>query len=301
MLSIDDLRFFATLAMSPSLTAAARDLGVTPPAVTQRLRLLETKLRVSLVERSTRHLQLTNEGQLLAQRGRRILDEVSELTNDLSARQGDVAGQLRIVAPFGFGRRFIAPMAADFCKEHPRVTLSLILSESPARLGADSWDLLVHVGELKDSSLVVHRLAPNDRLICAAPSYLAQRGEPTRPEDLKEHDCAALRENDEDVTLWRFRDSGGKIRTARIDPHLSSNDGEIVRRWALAGLGIIMRSEWDVAEDIREGRLVRILGHYQLASADIVVLLGASAGRTARTARFLQCLSAAFVRAPWRL
>ena len=300
MLSIEDLRFFATLSVSSSLAGAARELGVTPPAVTQRLRLLEAKLGLRLVDRSTRHLRLTDEGHFLASKGGRIVEEILKLGADLAARKGDVVGHLRVVAPFGFGRRFVAPAVAAFRTENPQVTISLTLSESPVRLGDDRWDLLVHVGELKDSSLIVHRLAPNERVICASPSYLAARGEPRQPEDLKGHDCAALRENDEDVTLWRFTEAAGDTHAIRINPHLSSNDGEVVRRWAIAGLGIIMRSEWDVAEDLREGRLVRVLNDYHLASADIVVLLGAREGRTARTALFLRYLSDALSPTPWR-
>src|SRR5580693_6043613 len=133
LLSIDDLRFFATLSLCQSLAAAARELGVTPPAVTQRLRLLEAKLGLRLVDR-------------------------------LAEGKRDVAGHLRIVASFGFGRRYVAPVVAAFRIENPNVSVTLTLSESPVRLSAGSWDLLVHVGELKDSSLIVHRLAPNDRL-----------------------------------------------------------------------------------------------------------------------------------------
>lgn len=301
LLSIDDLRFFATLSLCQSLAAAARELGVTPPAVTQRLRLLEAKLGLRLVDRSTRRLRLTDEGLLLAEGGQRIVEDISQLADRLAVGKRDVAGHLRIVASFGFGRRYVAPVVAAFRIENPNVSVTLTLSESPVRLSADSWDLLVHVGELKDSSLIVHRLAPNDRLICAAPSYLAARGHPEHPSDLKGHQCVALRENDEDVTLWPIVDPAGKVESVRITPHLASNDGEVVRRWAIAGLGIIIRSEWDVAEDLRERRLVPVLPDYRLSPADVVVLLGAREGRTARTTRFLQYLTRALSSPPWRL
>ncbi len=133
LLSIDDLRFFATLAVCQSLAAAARELGVTPPAVTQRLRLLETKLGLRLVDRSTRHLRLTDEGQLLAEGGQRIVEDISQLADLLGKGKRDVAGHLRIVASFGFGRRYVAPVVAAFRIENPNVSVTLTLSESPMR------------------------------------------------------------------------------------------------------------------------------------------------------------------------
>ena len=186
-------------------------------------------------------------------------------------------------------------------REPQRERYAYAVGEVLCKLGANSWDLLVHVGELKNSTLVVHRLARNDRLICAAPNYLAARGHPQHPSDLKGHDCFALRENDEDVTLWPFVDAAGEVQSIRIAPHLASNDGEVVRQWAIGGLGIVVRSEWDVAEDLRERRLVPVLPDYRLPPADIVVLLGARGGRTARTARFLQYLTRALSSPPWRL
>jgi DNA-binding transcriptional LysR family regulator len=300
VLSIDDLRFVSALVLCSSMAGAARVLGVTPPAITQRLRLLEGKLGVRLVDRSTRHLRLTDEGQLLVDRGRDLLDQLDELSDDLMARKTSVAGHLRVVAPFGFGRRFIAPVVVSFRAENPKVSVSLNLSENPARLDTDSWDILVHIGELRDSSLILHRLAPNDRVICASPSYVEGHGTPRHPADLKDHECVVLRENDEDATLWRFIDPDGKAYSVRIKPSLCSNDGEVVRRWALAGLGIVIRSEWDVAEDIHAARLVRLLDDYHLASADINALLNARDGRTARTERFLQHLSKVLNPPPWR-
>ena len=137
LLSIDDLRFFATLSVCQSLAAAARELGVTPPAVTQRLRLLEAKLGLRLVDRSTRRLRLTDEGLLLAEGGQRIVEDISQLADRLAVGKRDVAGHLRIVASFGFGRRYVAPVVAAFRIENPNVSVTLTLSESPVRLSAD--------------------------------------------------------------------------------------------------------------------------------------------------------------------
>lgn len=301
MVSIEDLRFFAVVAGSPTLAAAARALDVTPPAVSQRLKQLETRLRVRLIDRSTRHLTLTGEGELLAHRGRFVLTEVDDIAEALARRRGTVGGHLRIAAPFGFGRRFVAPVVARFRIENPATTVTLTLSDNPLRLGTDSWDLLVHVGELRDSSLVAQHLAPNERVACASPDYLLRRGIPARPPDLRRHDCAVLRENDEDVTLWRFNGAGTEVSAVRVDPVMASNDGDVIHGWALAGCGVIVRSEWDVADDLRAGRLTLILSEWRLPAADVTALLGGHRNRrAARTTRFLELLRASLAAPPWR-
>ncbi|MGF3021569.1 LysR family transcriptional regulator [Methylobacterium aquaticum] len=302
MLGPDDIRFVLAVAEAPSLAAASRALDVSPPAVTQRLRALEERLGVHLVDRAGRHLALTDEGELIAERGRQILDSLGELDEALAARRGQVVGHLRIVAPLGFGRRHVAPVAAAFQAAHPQVAIDLMLSDRLGGVPAGTFDLAIHVGEIAQAApgLIARRLAPNDRVVCAAPAYLSARGEPASPEDLRAHACIALRENDEDVTLWRFRRDGAEARI-RIEPRLASNDGEVVRGWALAARGIILRSEWDVADDLRAGRLVRLLPGHALPEAPVMALLGApNRARAARTRRFLDALAAALDPPPWR-
>ncbi|HEY0931178.1 MAG TPA: LysR family transcriptional regulator [Gemmatimonas sp.] len=300
MLTTADLDFFSTVARSPSLAAAARELDVTPSAVTQRLQELERRLGVRLVDRSGRHIALTDEGELLASRGRALADDIAELTETLSARGGAVAGHLRVVAPFGFGRAYVAPVVASFQQEHPAVTIDLMLSDRRGKVTDHSWDVAVHIGELPESSFVTRPLAANDRVLCAAPSYLARHGTPDAPRDLLTHRCIALRENDEDVTLWRFGRRGAPAVQVRIEPVLASNDGDVVRAWALSGEGIIVRSEWSIADDLRAGRLVRLLDAYTLPDAPVVALVGPRKGRSARTTAFVRALQQALTPVPWR-
>lgn len=301
MISSDDIRFIVALAQSNSLAAAARALNVTPPAVTQRLQSMEERVGLRLVDRSGRRMVLTDEGDHLAIGGRRILEEIGELADTLAARRAVVSGHLRVVAPLGFGRRYVAPAAARFGSLHPEVTLSLMLFDRPAQLADDTWDLMIYVGKLRSSSLITQSLAPNERFLCAAPDYLARAGIPKHPNDLLKHHCIVLRENDEDVTMWRFSPvQRGKPVGIRIVPTLSSNDGEVIRDWALTGAGVIMRSEWDIADDLHAGRLVRVLEDWTLPPANIVALFGARHGRSARTARFLEYLHAILTPAPWR-
>lgn len=300
MLSLEDLRFFTTVARSRTLAAAARELDVTPPAVTQRLRQIEARLKVRLLDRSTRHLVLTDEGEVLATRGLAILADIDDITDTLATRRGAVRGHLRIVAPFGFGRRFVAPVVAAFQRNNPEITATLTLSENPYQLPRESWDVLVHIGELRDSSLISHRLAPNNRIVCAAPEYLQRHGTLRTPDDLRDHSCIALRENNEDVTLWHFTRPRHPAATIRIHPTMATNDGDVARGWALAGLGIIVRSEWDVADDLRSGRLVQVLRQWSPPPADAMALLGERNSRTARTSRFVAMLKASLQPPPWR-
>ncbi len=299
-LSSEDLRFFVVVAASSSLAAASRSLDVSRSAVTQRLNQLESRLRCRLLDRSTRHLRMTEEGQLLLHRARSVLEDLDQITDALEERHDTVSGHLRIAAPLGFGRRYVVPIVAEFRKRHAAVTIALTLSDRPAIADENNWDLIIHIGELRNSSLVMVRLAENDRMACASPSYLRAHGEPADPHDLSSHACLALRENDEDVTLWRFVDRHKKTTPVRISPAMSSNDGEAVRAWALAGLGVVVRSEWDIADDIAAGRLKRVLSRFRLPAADVVALLGKRGGRTARADAFLRVLREQFRRNPWR-
>jgi len=165
----------------------------------------------------------------------------------------------------------------------------------------DSCDLAIHIGPPGPLNQVVTTLAPNRRLLCASPAYLAQNEAITTPADLARQRCLVVRENDEDVTLWRFRRlQGREAETVRIHPAMSSNDGAVVRDWALAGMGVAIRSEWHVAEDLAQGRLAVVLPDWEAPAADVVALLGSRHGRSARTTAFLALLRQALNPAPWR-
>ncbi|HEY8604112.1 LysR family transcriptional regulator [Tsuneonella suprasediminis] len=299
MVNSDDIRFFLILASEPTLAAGARRLDISPSAVTQRLRLIEQRLGLRLVTRSGRSLVLTDEGKLLAERGPPIVDDIDELVSDMQARRSNITGHLRVLAPPGFGRRYVAPLVASFGEGNPGIRVDLELSDKLGRHLDRRWDIAIHIGHLTDIGLTMRKLAPNRRILCAAPSYLAEHGAPETPGDLAGHRCLALRENEEDATLWRFSSSAGAI-SVRVTPFLATNDGEIVRRWALDGRGIIVRSEWDVADDIVSGRLVPLLEDYAIANADVVVLVGPAASRAGRTQAFLDYLAQAMSPPPWR-
>lgn len=300
MLNSDDLRFVSLVAAQGSLAAASRALRLTPSAVTQRLQALEARLGVRLLDRSTRRAVPTAEGELLVESGGRLLAELDRLAERLHARAGVVSGELKVMAPFGFGRRYVAPLVAEFAAQNPQLAASVTLSERPARAVSETHDVVLHIGELKDSSMIAHRIADNRRILCASPAYLKRAGTPRALGDLAKHRCLVIRENDEDVTVWRFK-AGGRAASCRVEPAFVSNDGEVVRDWALAGEGIMLRSEWDVAEHLRAGRLVGVLSSHAAASAPIVALVPAARGLSARSRGFIEFLKGRFGPVPpWR-
>jgi DNA-binding transcriptional LysR family regulator len=301
MIAFEDLRFVAALSRTGSLSAAARALDVTPPALSMRLKKLEAALGVSLVVRSSRGLRFTPEGEQLVLEAQSLLARVDGLADSLSG--GVFAGSLRVVAPFGFGRIHVAPVMAAFIREYPQVRATLHLSEAPWNSNVEA-DVVIHIGTVRDSSWVSHLLARNARWVCASPSYLRRRGTPSHPRELAQHACLSVRENEEDVTLWRYKNSHTSSRRSealRISPALTSNNGEVVREWAVAGLGVALRSEWDVAPSVKRGELRRLFVEYEFEGADILALVPTRRGVSARVSHFVESLKTRFQpKPPWR-
>lgn len=269
---VDDLQFFHVVASSETLTAASRELGCSLPVVSKRLSALERRLDVRLVQRGARRLVLTSEGELYAARVEAILDQVRELEDTITDRAAGLRGSLVVEATLGLGRAHIAPLLGEFAAAHPGLHVRMQTSALPLRPHRREFDVAVHVGMPPDSSLRMRRLAENRRVPCAAPSYLAEYGTPTSIEDLVDHNCIVLRENEGDFALWRFGDAD-RPRHVRVHGGLSSNDGDVVTDWALEGRGIIMRSEWHVGPHLDRGELVRVLPRVPTPPADIYALL----------------------------
>ena len=196
--STDDLAFFSRLARHSSLTAAARELGLSLPAVSKRLTGLEQRLGVQLMRRTTRRLELTPEGQLYLEGARPILLQLDELESAVSSRQPVLRGRLQINASFGFGRRHVAPLLSDFARQHPELELSLQLSSVPVSLMDAAVDIDIRVGDPPDSRLIAHHLLDNPRVLCASPSYLERAGTPSDVTDLAHHNCLILQQYEGD-------------------------------------------------------------------------------------------------------
>jgi LysR family transcriptional regulator, transcriptional activator for dmlA len=266
--AFSDLNLFALVARNRNLAAAARELGVTPPAVSKRLAQLEQRLGVRLVNRTTRRLSLTPEGELYLANGSRILDELSELEQLVTRSRGEPAGLLRVNASFGFGRTHIAPAVSAFVERFPSMKIQLQLTERPISLQEEGFDLGIRFGEVPDARINARLLLKNRRIVCASPGYLKRHGKPSAPHDLARHACIVLRENDSAYGTWHFS-RGKRTETVKVDGALSSNDGSAVLRWALDGRGIVVRSQWEIGGHIERGELVPLLGDWALPNADI--------------------------------
>lgn len=307
MIQIEDLRLVAALAKSPSLSAAARSLGVTAPALSTRLKRLEAQLGLNLAVRSSHRLSLTPEGEHLAAEAVQLIERLEALPETVQQKGQTLSGSLRVSAPFGFGRQHIAPLLGKFASEHPRIRLSLNLLETPWPNKGDA-DVVIHIGEVRDSSWIAHPLAPNERWLCASPAYLKTgRFVPIHPRDILAHPCICIRENEEDVTLWHYQKRGrgnkpeGKFEALRVSPTLVANDGDVARQWCEQGLGLVLRSEWDAAPAVAHGKLVRLLANWSFGEVPAVALTPVRKGTTARVSELLSALQAAFRPQPrWR-
>ncbi|BFO56412.1 LysR family transcriptional regulator [Acidovorax sacchari] len=310
MIDLDDLRMIRALGSCGSLAGAARLLDLTPPALTVRLKRLEASLGIHLAVRGARGIAFTDEGRRLLEEAKDVLERVESLPGRVGSEARAMSGRLRVAAPFGFGRQYMARIARAMHLAHPALGIALQLSEHPLR-DAAAHDIVVHIGMPKDSSWVGHLLAPNDRLLCASPDFVRRLEAPlTHPSQLAHQPCLCLAENDEDVTRWRFMPSaavqeGKGPRTAgisvRVAGRLSSNDGTVVTQWALDGLGIVARSEWEAAPLIAEGRLVRLLPGWHLEAAPVMALTPVRNGVPARLRVFIEACRAALDPVPWRM
>ena len=267
-----DLGFFSALAGAGSLSAAARELGITTPAVSKHLALMESRLGVALVNRTTRRMSLTPEGDLYLEHARRILGEIDGMAEILGVAKATPKGLLRVNATLGFGRSHVAPIISKFVRRHPEVQVQLQLSVNPAALTEDAFDVCIRFGAPPDSRVIARQLAPNRRLLCAAPAYLAKHGIPKVPNDLTKHNCIGIRQGEEAYGVWRLASGRGRSATTesiKTRGNLTTNDGEIAVSWALDGHGILMRAEWDIERYLRNGRLVQVLPHCYTPDADI--------------------------------
>jgi len=267
-----DLTLLLALRQHGSLAATALAIDVVPSVVTRRLAGLEARLGVKLFQRTTRRVSPTAECELLCDRARGLLAGFESLEAELRERHHEPVGRIRIAATFGFGRAWLGPALAEFQTLHPQVEVQVQLTERLPDLAAEGFDGAVWLWSLpgeRAGAWTARRLARNQRVLAAAPAYLQRRGTPRTVEDLASHDCLVVREN-EAFDVWRLRrERDGAEARVRVRGPLSSNSGELVRDWCLAGRGIMLRSLWDIAPQLCSGELVRVLPGWSMPDADI--------------------------------
>jgi len=251
------LEAFVQVAQKGSLTAAAREGGVTPAIIGRRLDALEDRLGVKLLVRTTRKLTLTQEGEAFLEDCQRILTDLANAEAQLTLGSARASGHLKVTAPAGFGRKHVAPLMREFLRAHPEVSATLDLSERTVDLVSEGFDCAVRLGWLVDSSLVAVRLGEMRRVVVGSPAYFQKKGVPRSLDELARHDCLTLSTQ----AGWDFVVRGKPV-LFKPPGRFACNDGAVLHEWALAGMGLAWRSLWEVGEDLRWGRLVSVLDEF---------------------------------------
>lgn len=291
-----------------SLVSAARALHLAPSVVTKRLAALEARLGLKLFQRTTRRVSPTADGETLCDRARDLLRGFAAVESELRERQTEPSGPIRLASTFGFGRLWLGPALAAFQSLHPKVNVELQLTEQLPDLAASSLDgaiWLWNTPSQRAGEWVSRKLATNRRVLVAAPAYLQRRPAPRDVDGLADHDCLVVRENgggkDHRFDLWRLQREGDHRWThMTVRGPLSSNSGELVRDWCLAGHGIMLRSLWDVAAHLARGELVRVLPQWSMPDADVHWMAPYRAQVPRRIRLLVDFLAQRFGDEPWR-
>ncbi len=258
---LESLRVFVRVVELGSITAGGRDLRMSPAVASNRIKDLETRYGVRLLNRTTRKLVPTEVGRAFYDNARRVIETLDEAEAVVSGFSGNPHGALRVTAPLGLGRRLIAPLVPRFCNEYPGVELRLRLSDRNVDIIADGIDLAFFLGEPQDSALKWRRIAECGRVLVATRAYLDEHGHPKDPQDLTEHNCLLLRYPRSPEYYWVLQTPEGPQKLL-VNGKFDADDGDVLSGWALAGKGIVNRPRYEVAEQIASGQLVEVLPEF---------------------------------------
>jgi len=278
-----------------SFAAAAVEEGVTPVVLGRRVDALERRLGAKLLHRSTRSLSLTEDGAVFLEHCRRILQELDQAERAISAGRHAAIGHLVVSAPAGFGRAHVAVHGPGFLRRHPQVRASFNLTDRVADLAREGYDFGVRIGGEMDPNHVAVKLAANRRVVCATPAYFRRRGRPKTLADLAQHNCLSFNLQGGQQSGWIFRVNGKPV-SLRVAGNLDCNDGELLHRWALEGLGIAWRSTWEIAGELERRELVTALDEYAFASYDIFAVYPQQRHVPARVRLFVDYLRTTYAR-----
>ena len=294
----EDLRVFITVVRKSSFAAAAQALDASPAYISKRMRLLEENLGIKLLHRTTRRVTVTQEGERIFHWAQRVLDDMEHLLQEAQITRREPRGLLRVSSSFGFGRNVVAPAFSQLARRYPALQLRLEVFDRLVDIASEGFDLDVRVGDEIAPQLIARRLADNHRVLCAAPDYLAQRGTPRTLEDLTGHDCIVIKERDHPFGVWKLR-NGAQESSVKVTGSLSTNHGEMALQWAVDGHGIVLRSQWDVAAHLAEGRLVQVLPEW-VQAANIWAVYPQRLERSAKVRVCVEFLQAYFAEASAR-
>ncbi|WP_199102226.1 LysR substrate-binding domain-containing protein [Aquitalea sp. ASV11] len=267
LLQLEDLRVFCLVVRKGGFTAAAEAMAASPAYVSKRIRVLEQSLGCRLINRTTRRIALTEQGERIHGWAGKILQDVEQMSVEIGTAQQQPRGIIRISSSFGFGRVHLAPALGELARHYPELSIRLELADCLIDLAQEGIDLDIRVGNEIAPQLLARKLVENRRILCASPDYLLRHGHPTGLEALMQHNCLVIKERDHPFGVWRLTGPHGE-HSIRVQGALAANHGEVVHQWALQGHGIMLRSLWDVAGELERGELVQVLPEYYL-QADI--------------------------------
>lgn len=268
---LDNLALFLMIVEKGGLSAAGREMGLSPASVSERLSMLENHYGVALLIRTTRSIYLTDEGRKLAEGARRLLAEADELESSVRLGAQKLSGAVRISVPVDLGQSRIVPILDRFLADHPEVTIDLSLTDALVDLVKQGMDFAVRYGTLADSSLRAKPIGNNRRVVCASPQYLKRHGTPEHPDDLTRHDCLVMRFGIDIGRVWTFR-VNGELHRVVVSGRRVANDGHLIKQWCRAGYGICLKSIWDVETDLDAGRLVEILPEFSTGKTALQIV-----------------------------
>ena len=293
-----ELTTFVEVAQRGSLSAAAREEGITPAMVGRRIDQLEGRLGVKLFKRSTRKVTLTPEGATFYEDCHRLLDDLRSAEDSLMVGARSASGRLIVTAPTAFGRKHIAPHLPAFISEHPNLSITLHLSERMVDLKNERFDLAIRIADLKSADLIAAKLARNHRVVCGSPTYFKRAGKPRGLADLARHNCLVTSTEEGSADTWTFQEKG-KPLSMKVSGNLQCNDGEVLTRWAIAGEGLAWRSAWEVSEEVKRGRLVTVLDEFAMPGNNVYAVYAERRLLPAKVKFFIEFLRKTFGDPPY--
>jgi LysR family transcriptional activator of dmlA len=294
-----DLLLFTAIAKRASFVVAGAELGISPAHVSKRIATLEATLNCKLFNRTTRRVSITREGEAMLGWAQKILENVHGMLETSHGDKLEPRGLLRISTSPRLGRSYVAPILALLRKRYPELEVWLEVMDRRADLIGEQFDIDIRVGDVNEQHLIAHPVATTERILCAAPGYLAQRGHPGALGDLTRHDCLLFRDRDSSFGLWRLQGPNG-AETAKVTGPMASNYSEIVLEWAHDGFGIILASAWDVAASFDQGKLRRVLPAYSQPT-DVSAVTTVRASSSAKIRLCVDFLKAQLNRGPYAL
>ena len=268
---LKQIEAFVSVVDKGSLARAALEQGITPVMLGRRIDALEKRLGVKLMHRTTRHLTLTEQGNIFLDHSRKLLHDIDRAEKIVTEGRDKATGHLIVTAPAAFGRKHVAPYAPAFLKANPEVRISFNLSDQVVDMVREGYDLSIRIGGNIDPSLVAVKLYSNHRVVCGTPEYLERNGTPRTLNDLMKHNCLTFNMQGGQQRGWYFKNKGKTI-IVRPGGKLDCNDGELLHRWCLEGLGLAWRSTWEIESQLAAGELVTVLDEYALSNYDIMAI-----------------------------